>query len=260
MDKNIKPLVSIIMITRNRASFITRAIQSVQKQDLSNWELLILDDASTDKTEKIVTLMAQTDPRIRYIKNVTVLGIPHNRNQGLALAQGDYMAVLDSDDEWLETDKLTRQISFLTNNPDHILIGSNINIVNEQGELIKTTTFATTNTTICQRILCHNQVAHSSVVFKTEAVRKLNGYNTAITVAEDFDLILRLGTIGKLANLPETTTAYTIHQGGISTQKRVAISLSHLKIVWKNFGQYPRWFSGILFSLLRVVKAIVWIR
>ena len=94
MATDLKSKISIIVITRNRANFISRAIQSVLDQSFSDWELIIIDDSSTDNTEEIVQSFVIKDSRIKYNKNSTLLGISANRNKGLFLTTGKYMAVL----------------------------------------------------------------------------------------------------------------------------------------------------------------------
>src|SRR5689334_22817379 len=98
MDANIRPKISIITITRNRAKFIPEALKSAQKQGFSDWELLVLDDASNDNTKAIVESYIAKDRRIKYHLNSLALGISKSRNLGLSMSDGKYIAVLDSDD------------------------------------------------------------------------------------------------------------------------------------------------------------------
>lgn len=250
------PKISIITITRNRADFIAKAVESAQKQSFTDWELLVLDDDSNDATEAVLGPIMAKDSRIKYYKNTPALGISGNRNKGLSLATGKYLAVLDSDDFWLDKDKLQKQYDFLEPNTDYVLVGSNIKIIDEKGNFIKETTFATKDIEIRKRILKDNQIPHSSALIKTESVRKIGGYDEKLSCVEDLDLFLRLGRSGKFKNLPEITTAYTRHSGGTSQRRKVAMAWNHLKIVLKNFGKYPHWFSAILWAKLRFIKSI----
>ena len=106
-------LVSIIMPTYNCGRFIAESIRSVLAQTYTNWELIIVDDCSTDKTEDVVAYF--DDPRIHYLKNEQNEGAALTRNRALREAKGRYIAFLDSDDLWLPT-KLERQIAFLERN------------------------------------------------------------------------------------------------------------------------------------------------
>ena len=106
-------LVSIIMPTYNCGAFIGETIASVQAQTHSYWELLVVDDCSTDDTAEVVAALAENDPRIHYVRLETNSGAAVARNRAMGLAQGRYMAFLDSDDLW-HPDKLRRQIDFMT--------------------------------------------------------------------------------------------------------------------------------------------------
>src|SRR5690348_1065740 len=103
------PVVSVILPTYNRASLISRAIRSVLNQTFTDWELLIVDDGSTDATEQLIRSRS-ADSRIRYMKLPQNVGMCNARNHGIALARGEFIAFLDSDDEWLPT-KLEKQLA-----------------------------------------------------------------------------------------------------------------------------------------------------
>lgn len=105
-------LVSIIMPSYNTAKYISAAIESILNQTYENWELIIVDDCSTDNTDEILTEYAKKDSRIRYYKNEKNSGAAVARNRALRQAKGKWVAFLDSDDLW-EKDKLEKQICFM---------------------------------------------------------------------------------------------------------------------------------------------------
>ena len=245
------------MVTRNRASFLPQAIKSVQNQGFSDWELIISDDDSNDATEAVLAPLRAKDSRIKYHKNTPALGISGNRNKALSLASGKYMAVLDSDDFWLDKDKLQKQYDFLEANPDYVLIGSNIKIIDEKSNFMKETSFATEDAGIRKKILKDNQIPHSSVLIRRAAIEKVSAYDKNLSCVEDLDLFLKLGKIGKFKNLAEITTAYTRHSEGTSRQRKVAMAWNHYKIVFKNFGQYPNWLLAMAWAKLRLIKSLI---
>ena len=118
------PLVSIILPAYNGAQWITKAIESVLAQSFSDFELIIINDGSTDDTEAIILRFAGQDSRIRYIRNERNLGIQRTRNISLEQSYCDYMAEIDQDDEWVDKDKVKKQFAFLKAHPDHVLIGT----------------------------------------------------------------------------------------------------------------------------------------
>ena len=256
MDTNINPQISIITITKNRVGFISKAIKSAQKQGFSDWELIVLDDDSNDDTGAIIEAYKAKDSRIKYYKNSPALGISKNRNLGLSKATGKYIAVLDSDDKWIDKDKLQKQFDFLENNPDYVLIGSNIKIIDEKENFIKNTNFSVEDIDIRKKILMKNQIPHSSAMYIKDFANQIGGYNEKIPLAEDLDLLLRLGKLGKMKNLKEITTSYTQHSQGISQQKKFSIAWNHYLIVLRNFGKYPNWFSAMFWAKLRMLKSL----
>jgi glycosyltransferase involved in cell wall biosynthesis len=256
MEINTNPQISIITITRNRADFIVKAIESAQKQGFTNWELIVLDDDSNDGTGAIIEAFKAKDGRIKYYKNPSILGISKNRNLGLSKARGKYIAMLDSDDEWIDKDKLQKQIDILEKDNSIGLVGSAMNCVDENGTFLYEEKTKTNDKDIRNNILIHNQIFQSSVMFRKKAIDEIGNYDENLVVAEDFDLWLRIGKKYKFANLKESTIAYTIHSGGISKNRKLLIAWNHLMIVLKNFGKYPNWFSAIIFAKLRLLKNI----
>ena len=108
--KKEKPLISIIMPAYNTEKYIEAAICSVRLQTYTNWELLVLDDGSTDQTATIAERFAEADPRIRLLRNPQNMGVARTRNRGFDMAAGDWAALLDSDDVW-HSDKLEKQLA-----------------------------------------------------------------------------------------------------------------------------------------------------
>lgn len=251
------PTVSITMITRDRAGFIARAIESVLKQSFSDWELIIIDDDSKDDTEGVIRSFMSKDKRIRYQKNFPTLGISKSRNLGISMSKGKYVAVLDSDDVWTDNMKLKKQLDFLENNPDYVLIGSNVRIVDDKDGFIKNTEFKLEDIDIRSKMLKFNQIAHSTVMYRKESAEKIGGYDERLSCVEDLDIFLRLGLTGKMKNLEDMTTSYTKHRGGTSYAKRLSMAWNNLLIVWRNFGKYPNWFMAIFIAKLRVIKNLL---
>ncbi len=131
MESRNSPLVSVITAAFNAESFIAETIASVQAQSLTDWEMLIADDASNDRTAEIVQALAAEDPRVRLIRLEKNGGVARARNAALAEARGRYIAFLDSDDLWLPQ-KLERQIAFMTRH-DAAMSYTGYRRINEDG-------------------------------------------------------------------------------------------------------------------------------
>ena len=240
------PKVSIQMCTYNRAHFIKQAIKSILAQNFSDWELIILDDSSTDNTKEIITPFL-SDARIRYIRNELNLGITKNRNKILSVSRGEYIAVLDSDDFWINSSKLEKQVEFLEQNTKYALVGTNMQIVDEEGHPTNKIYYAENDKNIRSRILIKNQFCHSSVLY-----RKNNfTYDESLSIWEDYDLWLRIGLENKFANLPIFGVAYRRHSTQSDSQKRKESLKSLDGIIKKYKNNYPNYFLAYFVQIIR---------
>lgn len=256
METNVtrKPLVSIMMTSYNRADLIGAAIKSVLEQTYENWELLILDDASSDSTAAVVAGIRGDDPRVIYSPSPLNLGISKNRNRGFSMAKGDYIAVLDSDDLWSHKDKLAKQVEFLESHPTHVLVGTGVTVINKDGLETRVLKYALSDAEIRARMLMRNQFTHSAVLMRRSSLPLPNPYDEsgAVSIWEDYDLFLRLGQVGLLANLPEIMTSYRWHGGNISKAEKKNGARSHLKIIKKYRHVYPNYWLAFIKGILRL--------
>lgn len=252
MDKNLnQPLVSVNIATYNRGGFLAEAIESVLAQTYTNWELVIVDDASTDNTREVVDSYLK-DPRIKYFRNETNLNISLTRNRGLKESQGEFIAVLDSDDIWCDKDKLKKQVEFLENNPDHALVGTGVIKIDKNGREMSRYLNPLTDKTIRVKILSQNAFAHSSLMYRREAVLALGGYDPAINGIEDYDLWLKIGSRWQFANLPDYALKYRVHGSNISLTDRKRLMRINIDLIKKNKRIYPRYRLALLRRLLRL--------
>jgi glycosyltransferase involved in cell wall biosynthesis len=244
-----KPHISILMLTYNRAHFLPEAIQSVLKQTYQNWELIVIDDGSTDKTAKLMAGFA--DPRIHYIRHESNAGLFVRRAESLSYAKGTYTAILDSDDCWTSPNKLDEQVAFLESNPEYVLIGTMATLVDDKANHIGEYRTATTDDEIRAKILTRNQCTHSSLLIRTSALLKTAGYQA--TLAEDLELVLALGTHGKLANLPQLYTAHRVHRGS-QNDHGLKMARAVDRIITSYAHTYPNPFLAKVFSKLRLLR------
>jgi len=244
--------ISIITITRNRAGFISEAIESALEQSFSDWELIVIDDASEDDTREIVEEYIVRDSRIKYFRNDGHLRISKSRNKALGSARGEYVAVLDSDDVWSDRDKLKKQYGFLEGNKDYVLIGGGVIVIDEYGKETRRYFNRESDENIRGKILFQNQFAHSSVMFRREAALKAGGYDENLNIGEDYDLWLKLGTLGKMANIKEHLLKYRVHGGNV-TLKRVEALKNNIAIIRKYKDRYPNYYLAYARRALRLL-------
>jgi glycosyltransferase involved in cell wall biosynthesis len=253
---NTEPFVSVLMITYDRASYIESAIKSILDQDYGNFEVIIMDDASTDNTEAIVRELKSIDPRIKYFKNAHNMGIPQNRNMGLAHASGKYVAILDSDDLWSDKTKLRKQVEFLENDSSYGLVGTQVSVIDASGAPYDEFHHKVTDPEIRDLLLAHNQFTNSSVLFLRQLATDVGGYDLSCNIWEDFDLFLRMGMHTKFANIDMVMTAYRTHPGGVTKQRRTRGALKHLQIIRRYGAAYPHYAHALLIGYLRLLKSI----
>jgi len=247
-----KPKISIITPTFNRARYIAKAIKSVQDQILDNWELIVVDDGSTDDTESIVRGFMEKDGRISYFKNEKNLGIAKTRNRGVAFAKADYVAMLDSDDAWATPDKLAKQLSFFEHNKKLGIVGTNASFMNENSKAVgKHTNLPVDDAGIRQTELYRNILMQSGLLIKKEAIEKAGGYDSRFTICDDHDLWLKIGKNWQFMILPSIDLAYRIHQGGITKVKHFKTACEEMKILFKFRKEYPGFFKGLVKCVAR---------
>lgn len=205
------PLVSVITPTFNRALLLPRAIQSVLSQDFQDWELIVIDDGSTDETPKIVARV--DDSRVRYVRFEHNRGIGMARNEGVRLAQGELIGFIDSDDVWLPG-KLNYQVELFCRYPKIELIFGNYQNINHLSAITENGFDQTRSalkmltidelepevlgveTGIPQAILCASFFATSTVMLRASVLKHVGNFNTTLSGPEDFEFWWRAAVKG----------------------------------------------------------------
>lgn len=244
-------LVSIILPTYNGSKTILNAISSVQSQSYNDWELIVVDDGSTDDIESCIP----TDARIRYFKNEKNVGIQKSLNRGIVEAKGRYIARIDDDDIWSDTNKLQKQIAFLETNKKYVLVGTGVIIVDEGGNELQRYLLPQTDEAIRSKMLRKNCFIHSSVLFRNLGLTYSE--DESVRHAEDYELWLRLGKTGKLANLSTYGVTFTAQATSLTARNRVVQARRVLHLAWKNRVQYPDALIGISTAFVRYIGFMV---
>lgn len=197
----------------NMAEFVKDAIDSILKQTFSDFEFIIINDASNDDTLQI--LRSYTDQRIIICNNDSNIGNYASRNKALWMAKGKYVAVMDADDI-ARPDRLEKQIDYLETNSDVLAVGSDC-IFLPNNKLKKVHTYYND---IQIALLDDNCVVHSSLMIRRDILCKLNGYNERYYYSSDYDLICRLVFLGKIENLIDPLMKYRWHSSQISSMHK----------------------------------------
>ena len=209
------PKVTVFIPAYNREKYIGDAIESVLAQTYTDFEILLIDDGSTDRTVEI--MHSYTDPRLRIIRNEKNLGIPKTRNKGIENARGQYIAMLDSDDRAYPI-RLEKQVAFLDRNPDFAQVGSWCRMMDEKGRpLKKTKRQPILPDDIDAQLLFRCSLSNRSIMGRTELLREF-GYRNDFPRCQDYDLHVKLAQKYKLGNLPECLVYGRIHPEQITGQ------------------------------------------
>lgn len=214
-----RPTVSVVMPAYNAKRYITDAVESVLAQTFRDFELIIIDDGSTDGTEAILMQLAAKDSRIRLTRRPNT-GIVGALNDALARANGEFVARMDADDLSFP-ERFEKQLTFLREHPDCVCVGTQIQRMDPYGTPLHREEHNLTHAEIDTELMTGRGFAmvHPTVMMRREAVETVGGYRKQYEISEDLDLFLRLGEVGTLANLSDLLLHYRIHYNSINHQK-----------------------------------------
>lgn len=211
------PRISVLMAVYNGGSLLGPAIESILRQSEKQFELLIVDDGSTD--DSVATIERFKDPRIRLIRHDTNQGLAASLNTGLAEVRGEYIARLDADDLAL-ADRLAKQADYLDRHPDIGLLGSNAVFVDEAGHRIDQSDHPRSPLAVRWTSLLQNPFIHSTVMMRRSLLMdNALRYDAQMTTTQDYDLWLRCLAHSDGANLAEPTILFRIHGASISSRR-----------------------------------------
>lgn len=194
------PTVSVIMPVYNAGSYLREAIESILNQTFADFELLILNDGSTDGSAQVIA--SYQDPRIKAIDQDNQ-GLRATLNTGIRMSTGKYIARMDQDDLSLP-ERLQKQVDFLETHPQHVLVGTTYAYVDVHGKVIGAFPALLEDADIKRELLTKSSFGHGTVMFRSSALRAGSyWYDTHAKHVEDYDLWLRFAVAGKFANLPD---------------------------------------------------------
>lgn len=255
MDAYDNPKITVIMSVYNGEKYLHQAISSTLDQTFKNFEFLIIDDGSTDKTAKL--MMSYDDSRIKTILNEENIGHAKSLNKGISLAKGEYIARMDQDDVMMRK-RLETQVQYLDDNQDIAVVGSNFQTIDEKNNisgkldwpigLMNNLFFINTG---------KPPVGHPGVLIRKESIMKVGCYGDKFLYCEDLDLWLRLYLNGYVTNnIPEYLTRYRIHSNQV-TDEQNEIQIKNHKLA---FYDYYKTSTGhdIQFDKINKYLNILW--
>lgn len=240
------PLVSVIMPAYNSAAFLEAAIESVIEQEYHNWELFVIDDASTDHTVSIALDFRQKDPRIKLLQNASNEGTGAARNKGIKAAEGSFIAFLDADDLWLPG-KLKTQVDFMLKNDLEMCFSSYL-LMEEDGTLLPKFVEALPLLTY-EKLLKSNYVGNLTGIYSVEKTGKV--YAPLVRKRQDWALWLSiLKRKGSTKSISEPLAVYRLRKNSISNNK--------IALLRYNFGIYSTFLNFGLLKSSRYMGRFLW--
>lgn len=223
------PIVSVIIPVYNAEAFIADAVRSVCQQSFSAWELIIVNDASTDNTASIVRRLRKDDKRIRFVALSRKRGVSSAMNLGVRRARGRFIARLDADDT-MEKNRLKKQIIFLSTNPLHIAVGGQCNWIAEDDSPLPSKSYPLNHDAIV-KLLSHDVPIRqpSLMINRGKLPKGFRWYNTSLAIGEDIDFYYRLLPYGMLANLDEIVVTIRHHSGRMRYDAKRKVRSANLK-------------------------------
>ena len=252
-------LISILLPTYNGSRYIREAIDSVLAQDFHSFELIIINDASTDKTGEILEEYRQKDSRVRILTNPKNLRLVASLNYWIQESKGEYIARIDDDDIWIDQSKLSKQIHVFQENSQIGIVGTLGEIIDDAGEKTgKKILHATSQQAVRWGFCFRNQLIHTSILAKKEILVTAGWYITKWLYVEDFDLWLRVLALGyEIVNLHDFSVLYRVRSWSTTGRKYHRMQWLTFSRLFHETSLYTNIGRKLFFLFLRWILVVV---
>jgi glycosyltransferase involved in cell wall biosynthesis len=223
------PRVSVVIAARNEARHLAEALESVLAQEGVRFEVLVIDDGSTDATAEIVRRCATEDARVRLLSNERNLGMGASFNRGLAAARADYVARMDGDDV-CAPGRLAAQARLLDADPSLIVVGGHLQLIDGSGRVTGERRYPLGDAALKRRMFRFSPFAHPATMYRRRVVIDAGGYDPRFTPAEDLDLWLRLAGRGRFATADRVVLRYRLHTGSVTSRRSQRMQWQTLRV------------------------------
>jgi glycosyltransferase involved in cell wall biosynthesis len=231
IDTKKAPQVSVVMAVFNCERYLEDAVESILNQTFQDFEFIIINDGSTDRSGELLDRLASKDVRIRLVHQENT-GLTASLNHGLRMAIGELVARMDADDIALPC-RFDQQVEFLKNHLDVVLLGGEVELVSEQGLELGPRGQPTDEQEIRRRLLLGDGgvITHPAIMFRRSVAVEVGGYDLRFSTTQDLDLFIRLSERGRITNLPNTVLKWRQHGSSVnrtrsdtwSMMKRMAV-------------------------------------
>ena len=221
--------VSIVLPVYNGADYLAESIESVLNQTYANWELIVVNDCSTDNTLAIASNYAVRDARIKVFTNKRNLKLPGTLNAGFERATGEYYT-WTSDDNKYKPDALRIMVECLEKIPDVVMVYANYTTIDANGNSVALTTKPDS------RFIVAGNVVGACFLYRANAAKKVGEYDSNLFLAEDYDYWIRLYKVGKILHIADDLYFYRIHEKSLTETKKKFVDEQTYKALEKNFS------------------------
>ena len=220
------PAISVLIPVWHAVRFLPAALESVLGQTFTDFEVIAIDDGTSDGSAEVLAAFAARDSRVRVVRQENQ-GIVASLNRALELARAPLVARMDHDDV-SRPDRFAKQIAYLRQHPEVAAVSGAMDVIDQDGTYLRTDEFPTLPAAIASELLYRNCICHPAVIARADALRKVGGYRKNAQFAEDYDLWLRLSEAGQVANLPDVLLSYRLHPVRMSSRGYIVQELAVL--------------------------------
>ena len=249
------PKISVVMPVYNAEAYLSEAIESILNQTFTNFEFIIVYDASTDNSYKIIEEFLKKDKRIIFLINKNNLGLAESRTKGTKYATGKYLAVADADDISIPT-RLEKQYNYLEKHSDFGVVGGFIQLFDSQTQkIIGVRKYYEDDSNLRKRLFLYCPIAQPVCMIRKEVFDNIGYYDPKYPLAEDLDLWFRIGTRYKFANIQEILLKYRVHKNSTTIskiKKMEAMTLDLRKKYSNGYGYSMTLFDKIYNIVIRL--------
>jgi len=258
MKNTANPLISVVMPAYNVERYIAVAIRSILNQTFKDFELVIIDDGSTDSTPQIISKCKEIDQRIVALQNDKNLKLGRTLNKGIKAAKGKYIARMDADDISLP-DRFGKQVKFMEENPEVGILGGTMVVMGKDGRVISERRYYTRDAEIRKNIFKFSPFCHPAVIIRKTVLEKSGLYDPCYNPVEDYELYFRIGFHAKFANLEDSLLRYRIAAGSMTTRGLREMELKTVDVRKKFFdsGVYKATTTDKIYNLAHLISILV---
>lgn len=224
------PKVTVVLPTYNGESFLDQSIESVVAQTFTDWELIVVDDCSTDETPGIISKWVRADSRIRVIRNAQNKKLPGSLNEGFLQATGLYYT-WTSDDNCFRPDALEMMVNALESDESASLVYCGIQRIDERGALISQAGISGPPS-----VIHLFNVVQACFMYRSEVHRRLGGYDEGLFLVEDYDFWIRAHRYFKFIRIRQAPYFYRVHSGSLTSTRKKEIRKKACDLMWREMS------------------------